>query len=350
MYIDCHTHCRDEKWENKETISRALRVAEDSGLSGIFDMPNVPDPVISRKRVVDRLELAAYVRSRVFYGVYVGLTADKDQIRGAVGAYKEFFPRSSESTGGVIGLKMFAGKSVGDLTISNPEEQQEVYYELTKLGYRGVLAVHCEKETEMMNGLYDPRNPISHCSARPPRSEVESVKDQIRFAREARYNGGLHILHVSVPESVDLILDAKKDLRISCGVTPHHLLLDERIMLGSNGVFFKVNPPLRDSGKKNKLLSYFKKGYLDVLESDHAPHTLKDKLEKQMSGICNLASWPDFVEILKIRGVSQELLDRVAYENINSIFGTQIPKLNMLVQRGKDLGNYVFDPYKSLKA
>lgn len=85
------------------------------------------------------------------------------------------------------------------------------------------------------------------------------------------------------------------------------------------------------------------------MESDHAPHTKEDKLEKQMSGIPNLASWPDFIEILKTRGVSQELLDRVAYENVNSIFGTQIPRLNMPVQRGKHLWDYAFDPYESLK-
>lgn len=204
MYIDCHTHCRDEKASYKETIEHALRVAEDSGLSGIFDMPNIPNPIISRKRVLDRLNLAQEANSPIFFGIYVGVTPNINQIREAVECHKKFFPKPEDKLG-VMGLKMFAGKSVDDLTVINEENQREVYDTLAELDYKGVLAVHCEKESEMQPGYWKPELPITHSHARPKKAEIESIRDQIAFAIDADYEGKLHIVHVSCPESVDLV-------------------------------------------------------------------------------------------------------------------------------------------------
>ncbi len=351
MYIDCHTHCRDEKVSYKETIGHALRVAEDSGLSGIFDMPNIPNPITTRKRVLDRIELAKAANSKIFFGVYIGLTSNQEQIKEAVETCREFFPKPEDKIG-VIGLKMFAGKSVDDLTVSNSEEQQEVYNQLTKLNYQGVLDVHCEKESEMHPELWNPLNPITHCYTRPEKAETSSIKDQIRFARETEYQGHLHIVHVSTPFSVVLVDNAKRDLRISCGVTPHHLLLGNTTMINENGIFYKMNPPLRNPETKKRLFEDFLRGKIDILESDHAPHTLEEKTTEEkgfLSGIPNLASWPDFISLLMAGGISQELLNQTAYKNINRIFGTQIPRLNLPIKKGKHLDKYVFDPYESLK-
>jgi len=350
MYIDCHTHCRDETAKYKgETIAHALKVAEDSGLSGIFDMPNIPNPVTSRKRVLERIALAKEADSQVFFGIYVGLTPNLEQVREAVECYREFFPKPRDKYG-VIGLKMFAGKSVDDLTVSAPEEQFEVYQELSELDYKGVLAVHCEKESLMVD-YFDPENPITHCFSRPIVAEESSIADQITFAIDANYQGHLHIVHVSAADSVDKVRRAKKrGLRISCGVTPHHLLLDDIIMETPRGICFKMNPPLRSSNTRDSLLNCFLNGEIDILESDHAPHSEDDKTKKYMSGIPNLASWPDFIELLKQRGASQGLLDRTAYSNINEIFGTSIKRLNLPVKKGAHLSEYLFDPYSSLKS
>lgn len=349
MYIDDHVHCRDEEQSDKETIAHALEVAEHSGLSAIFDMPNTQNPVTNRKRVIERMELAKRANSPVFFGVHIGITEEDSQIEEAVKTYNEFFPRTSEYSTGVIGLKMFAGKS-GDLTIAEQDKQLEVYEALADLNYEGVLVVHCEKESEMREYLWNPLNPISHCDDRPEKSEIESVRDQIKFAGTSGYEGHLHIPHISVPESVDLVQEAKlKGLRISCGATPHHLLLDNRVMDNENGIFCKVNPPLRKPETRERLFRYFKDGKIDTLESDHAPHTMKDKLKKHMSGIPGLASWPDFITLLKSNGVSQEFLDKVAFENVNRIFGTQIKRLDLPVEQGKHLGDYVFDAYVGLK-
>ena len=83
----------------------------------------------------------------------------------------------------------------------------------------------------------------------------------------------------------------------------------------------------------------------DVLETDHAPHTLEDKTERYMSGIPGLASWPDFVSILERWVRHREVLHAVSFDNINKIYGLNIPKLNLPVQRGKHLNEYCLDAY-----
>lgn len=351
MYIDCHAHLRDFNEAHKETIEHALRVAEDSGLSGIFDMSgaNGNPPGINRETIEARLNRARACNSRVFYGTYIGITTDPVQIVEAVALQREFFPKLGDRVG-VIGLKMFAGKSVGPLSVVEEDKQRLVYKTLAKLRYTGVLAVHCEKEDLMRFDLWNPQNPISHSFARPEASEEMSVYDQIEFANDSGYDGKLHICHVSTPTSVDLVSCAKKGgMKISCGVAPHHLLLDRNIMAGENGIFYKVNPPLRSERTRKELFQQFLDGRVDILETDHAPHTLQEKTEKAMSGIPGLASWPDFIKLLKGRGASPYTINDMAYTNVNRIFGTNITEVNELVKPGAHTEEYVFDAYAKLK-
>lgn len=346
MYIDIHTHCRDFEENYKERIEHALGVAKDSGLSAIFDMPNTKPPTTNRKKVLERLAIAKNADSPVFYGLYVGVTSDPNQIKEAVELHKEFFPKKSSDMVGVIGLKMFAGKSVGNLEIINPEVQLRVYEELTKNNYQGVLSVHCEKESEMIPDLWNPKKPITHSWARPEKAEIESIKDQIKFAIETNYGkiGKLHIPHISAVGGVNLVNSAKKIINISCGATPHHLLLNTNMYKTEKGLFYKVNPPLRFPPTQEGLLEKFKNEEIDILETDHAPHTLKEKLENYMSGIPQLPSWPIFLNILKEKGVAEELIEKVAFENPNKIFGTKIQKINYPLK--SRVGEYTFQPFK----
>ena len=349
MFIDCHVHCRDFEQSHKETIAHALKVAKDSGMSAIFDMPNTNPAVITRKEVVERFTLAKAANSPVFYGLYIGLTSDPEQIKEAVETYNEFFPKNYGDDYGVIGLKMFAGKSVGNLNISNSEEQLEIYKQLVKNNFSGVLVVHCEKESEMNPELWDPSRPETHGEARREEAEITSVKDQINFALQTGYaslgsKGKLHIAHISVPQAVELVTPNKNHLNISCGATPHHLLLNDNLMKEKKGILYKANPPLRKQNSQELLLKQFKKGMIDVLESDHAPHTRKEKIDEYMSGIPGLASWPIFIEALKKEGVSESLMNKVTFENVNKIFETQIKKINFPSK--SHVEDYAFNPYK----
>ena len=209
--------------------------------------------------------------------------------------WRELFPK-------VVGLKMFAGHSVGDLGIIKEDEQRLVYQTLAEEGYTGVLAVHCEKESLLRPNLWNSLNPRSHSYARPNESEVESVRDQIDFAIESQFKGILHIAHISVPESVRLVDIARQEnnIRVSCGLTPHHCLLSyEFIRESKDGLIYKVNPPLRDKGASEVMLEYLLSGEIDFIETDHAPHTLEEKTSgKYMSGFPGLPYYPHFIKFL----------------------------------------------------
>ncbi|MFH1838629.1 MAG: dihydroorotase [Candidatus Kuenenbacteria bacterium] len=340
--IDPHVHCRDWTQNHKETISHALSVAEKAGLSGIFDMPNTNPLIISREFVKKRLDDAKKTKSPVFYGLYVGITSNPFQIKEAVMIWKEFFPK-------VVGLKMFAGHSVGNLGIISENEQKLVYQILSNEDYKGVLVVHCEKESFLKPDLWDPLNPVSHSYARPIEAEVESIRDQIKFAKNYQFKGTLHIAHISVPKSVELVDNARKrkKIKISCGLTPHHCSLDyESIPKSSEGLLYKVNPPLRDKKSVKKMLKLLKQGKIDWIETDHAPHTLKEKLEKPyMSGFPGLPYYPCFINFLKKQSFSDMQIKNLTYNNICNIFGFNFPKLKISFDLGLNT-EYEVDVYK----
>lgn len=321
--IDPHVHCRDWAQSHKETIAHALSVAERIGLSGIFDMPNTSPPVNSRELIEKRLADAYKKNSPVFYGIYAGLSSNPNQIREVVNTWRELFPK-------VVGLKMFAGHSVGNLGIIKEDEQRLVYQTLSNEGYDGVLVVHCEKEALLKPSLWNPLNPKSHSYARPNEVEVESVRNQIDFATEFKFKGTLHIAHISVPKSVDLVDRTRQEgsIRISCGLTPHHCLLSYDLVPESNeGLIYKVNPPLRDETSSKGMFELLRQGKINWIETDHAPHNLKEKLDEPfMSGFPGLPFYPHFLDFLRENGFSEEQVRNLTHKNISDTFGINLPE------------------------
>lgn len=207
--IDPHVHLRDWNQSGKETLRHGLAVAWRAGLDGVFEMPNTDPPLTTRESIMRRIADAdaalASLRVPLFHGLYAGLTASPAQIEEAVTAWRTLFPR-------VVGLKMFAGHSTGEMGIVERESQALVYQTLAKLGYTGVLAVHCEKQLLLRPADWDPGRPASHGRARPPAAEVASVNDQRELALEAGFAGTLHVCHISTPWSLD-VLRARHGLR-----------------------------------------------------------------------------------------------------------------------------------------
>ncbi|MEK6894916.1 MAG: dihydroorotase [Nanoarchaeota archaeon] len=309
MYIDIHVHDRDFTQSHKETVSHALEVARDSGLDAILVMPNTSPAITTEEQVKARLQLRKDAKvPEVFYGIYIGATSNPEQLKRAVELYKKY-PE-------VIGMKLYAGESVGDLAVINPTEQLRVFETLSNEGYNGILAIHAEKEENMHKEIWNALVPISHCIARPARAETESIKDIIYFAKATNYKGPIHIAHISTHEGVMLVNQAKKEgLDFSSSVCPHHLFYDLRKMLKPNGIAFKVNPPLRSEEEPNLLLEDLREGRIDCIETDHAPHSKKEKLEHPfMSGIVSLWAWPLFERYLQIKGFSEKRISGATYE------------------------------------
>ncbi|MDO8444246.1 MAG: dihydroorotase [bacterium] len=285
----------------------------------IFDMPNTHRPVIDERRVMERLALVP-VGWEDRYWLYVGVTGDRDQLVEAVRCYNTI-PQ-------VIGLKMFAGKSVGDLSVTEATDQQYVYRTLTDLRFRGVLAVHCEKESLLRPNRWRATVPASHCSARPTKAEAESVKDQIRFALDAEFQGRLHICHVSSPKSIMAIEEGRHlGLRVTCGVTPHHLMWDRSTMVGEVGRLRKMNPPLRGKEDVTALRDMVRIGLANWFETDHAPHTQEEKLgEPYMSGYPSLELYDEFVAqfLPQVVGLTSERIQAMTDGNIVEAFADKL--------------------------
>ncbi len=319
--IDSHVHLRDGLLSDKETIAHALVLACPAGFTAFFDMPNTNPPLTNAEAVLERFALAEKSIKQAglsaFYGVYGGLTSDVSQIEKMVLFYKKYFPK-------IVGFKMFAGHSTGNMGIVEKEDQRKVYAALKKFDYRGILAIHCEKESLMNNSIFDIENPITHSLARPPVAETESIKDQIELMQSEGFKGHLHVCHISTKEGIRLVAEAKKSgISISCGATAHHALLNIDSYKKS-GIFVKMNPPLREKEEQEAVFNALISGGIDWIESDHAPHTYEDK-KKGASGIPGFAGSLILLKELRKAGCSEKRLDELCGKAVNRIFKLDLP-------------------------
>ncbi|MBW2992488.1 amidohydrolase family protein [Candidatus Woesearchaeota archaeon] len=312
MRIDPHVHFRDQEQNYKETIAHGLQTAKEQGVDLIFDMPNTFNPVLTEKDVNARLKLVPK-KEKSRYFTYIGATSNEKQLKQAINIVNKKKK--------VIGIKLFAGKSVGNLEITDEQEQKKVYQILAENNYKGVLAVHCEKESYIKD-IFNPNNPITHSFSRPNIAEIESIKDQIAFAKQSNFKGILHICHVSCKESVKLIDNARKHIRITCAITPHHLHWDNSKLKGPHGLLYKMNPPLRSKEDVKALQIYLKQGKIDWIETDHAPHTIGEKLHKGYpSGYPSLYLYKKCVEeFLPSLGLTEKQINDLTFSNIVKAF------------------------------
>jgi len=307
--IDPHVHLRDWNLHEKDTLYHGLKTAAAAGFSHVFDMPNTDPPLTSADAVKRRLAegeavsrcIAEETGAIINYHLYGGLTADERQVGEMVRIYLHWRPA-------VAGFKLFAGHSTGNMGIIDPLERLKIFRRLSGEGYCGVAAVHCEKEELLRPDLYDPRDVRTHSAARPPAAETASVAEQLRLAAEAGFSGTLHICHISTLLSLELIEAArgKVPFRITCGITPHHALLDTSLAALPDNLL-KVNPPLRDPLNRRKMFAALLEGRIDWIESDHAPHTLQQKRDGA-SGIPGFAGYLLLVRELERHGADPQLL------------------------------------------
>lgn len=313
--IDPHVHLRDWAQKEKETVAHGLKVAKMAGIERVFDMPNTNPPLVERETILDRLALGTGEarKLKMSYSVYAGLTKDPEQIKAMVLLHSELFPL-------VVALKMFLSHSTGNMGIVDYEEQRNVIRTLSEADYKGVLAVHAEKESLNNMKLEDPDDYSSHSSARPRESEIESVRDIIRLVKEEKFHGHLHICHISTKDAVLEVMKAKEEgLSISMGATPHHALLTlDDARDGKRGL--KMNPPLRSEEDRAFIYESLKNGTIDNVESDHAPHTLEDK-EKGASGIPCFSGMLLLYHKLKEDGVDKERLLDLFGRNVIKTYG-----------------------------
>lgn len=328
--IDPHVHFRDWGQRDEETVLHGLRMAAKAGFHQVFDMPNTAPAITGRTMTLKRMELgrgasrlvSEETGRKISYRFYVGIAADPAQIAMACSLWREFFPS-------VAGLKMFASQSTGDMGICACDDQRMVYRELARNGYRGVLAVHCEKQslfTELPGMSYQAvperdfpgasRDAV-HSLRRPPESETESIKDQIAFAGEQGFKGSLHVCHISTGESIDVVKSAKAGgFSITCGATGHHCLYSM-----NRPEYLKMNPPLRPEDDRKAVLQGLSDGSVDWLESDHAPHS-RAQIEAGAFGIPGFGNSLRVLALLKGK-IPAERLEEISGRRVAEAFGLE---------------------------
>lgn len=262
--IDAHVHLRDQLLAHEEDFSTGTAAAVAGGVTTILDMPN-NNPVT---KDLGSLERRMHIAQR--------------SIVGNVGFYSAFPESIGEifeiAKGGALAFKLYLNTQVGGIDVEDDAALLGAFNEVGKLGIP--VAVHSE-DAAMVKALAEKEQMLGHndvgayLRAHGPEVEVEAVKRVLRIARKS--NVQVHFCHVSSERGVLLINRAREsNMKVSCEVTPHHLFLTSED-LQRQGTVMLTNPPFRGQEIVQKLLAGVCKGGIDIVATDHAPHSIGDK-------------------------------------------------------------------------
>jgi dihydroorotase len=256
--IDTQVHFREPGNEHKEDLASGSLAAVLGGVTAVFEMPNTAPPTTTRAAIEDKL---ARAKGRMWcdHAFYAGATPQN------IGALAEL-----ERMPGVCGIKAFLGSSTGTLLLSRPDD----ILAALKAGRRRV-AVHSEDEDRMIQRkhLAERGKPQTHPVWRDAESARLSTERVLGLARAAGRR--LHVLHVTTGDEIPL-LAAAKDLA-TAETTPQHLTLSAPECYERLGTYAQMNPPIRDESHRAALWDAVRQGVIDVIGSDHAPHTREEK-------------------------------------------------------------------------
>lgn len=305
--IDAHVHLRQPGFEEKETIRTGTLAAARGGFTTVMPMPNLrPAPDTSEimadyKKLLDR---ESVVRTAPYACITKGQQGKS--LVDMKGLLKE-------------GAWAFSDDGVG---VQDSEMMERAMEEAAALG--AVIAAHTE-DNRLKNGGYVHDGPFARSKGWkgiPSACEYAQIERDLQLVRKTGCH--YHVCHVSAKESVALIREAKKEgLPVTAEVTPHHLLLcDEDV----KGPMEKMNPPLRSASDRQALVEGLSDGTLDIIATDHAPHTAQEKsrgLEQAPFGIVGLeTAFPLLYTKLVKQGVlSLEALAKAMTEKPAAIFG-----------------------------
>jgi dihydroorotase len=257
--IDTQVHFREPGLIHKEDLATGTRAAVLGGVTSVFEMPNTVPPTTTAEALDDKLHRARG-RASCDYAFYVGATGENADDLAAL-----------EDTPGCAGVKIFMGSSTGSLLV--PDDA----------GVRAVLratkrrvAVHAEDEERLRDrkAVYaEPGRPESHPVWRDPETALRATRRLLSLATECRRL--VHVLHVTTAEEME-ILAAYRDVA-SVEVTPQHLTLEAPDCYRHLGTLAQMNPPIRDGRHREALWRAVAEGVVDVIGSDHAPHTRDEK-------------------------------------------------------------------------
>jgi dihydroorotase len=256
--IDSQVHFREPGLDHKEDLETGSRAAVMGGVTSVFEMPNTNPLTTTPETLADKISRATD-RMHCDFGFWVGGTHENAK------DIPEF-----EQLPGAVGIKVFMGSSTGSLLVEDDEGVSQI---LSRTRRRA--AFHSEDEA-MLRERKDLRiegDPRSHPDWRSPEVALKCTQRLVRIAHET--GARIHVLHISTKEEIDFLADHKDVATVEA--TPHHLTLTAPDAYERLGTLAQMNPPVRDASHKEGIWRGIALGIVDVLGSDHAPHTLEEK-------------------------------------------------------------------------
>jgi dihydroorotase len=256
--IDTQVHFREPGLEHKEDLETGSRAAVMGGVTAVFEMPNTKPLTTSAEALADKVRRA---RNRMLcdFAFYVGGTRENISDIPAL-----------EKLEGVPGIKVFMGSSTGDLLVEDEASLSRIIERISRRA-----AFHAEDEARLKARMHLRRvgDTTSHPVWRDEEAALIATQRLVRLAEQHRKR--VHELHVSTAEEMAFLAQHKHYASVE--VTPHHLTLVAPDCYQRLGTYAQMNPPVRDERHRRAIWAALSGGVVDVLGSDHAPHTREEK-------------------------------------------------------------------------
>ena len=256
--IDTQVHFREPGHEHKEDLAHGSRAAVAGGVATVFEMPNTDPATVTAEALADKL-----ARGR-------GMWCDHAFFVGA-GDGEAALLAELERLPGCCGVKVFMGSSTGSLLVADDASLAAVL----AAGRRRV-AIHAEDEPRLIERRHLAEaagHQRAHPLWRDEQTALKATRRVVALAREA--NRPIHVLHVTTAEEIAFLATARDIATVE--LLPAHLTLEAPDCYERLGAFAQVNPPIREARHRTALWSAIAEGVVDVLGSDHAPHTKEEK-------------------------------------------------------------------------
>ena len=256
--IDTQVHFREPGLTHTEDLESGSRSAVMGGVTGVFEMPNTDPLTVSAEALAEKVKRGHH-RMHCDFAFFVGATVDNTK----------HLPEL-ERLPGCAGIKVFMGSSTGSLLVADDAGLRAV---LQKIRRRASFHAEDEPRLNERKNLRVEGDPRSHPVWR---DEIAALKATQRLVTIAHETGArVHVLHISTAQEMEY-LGGHKDVA-SVETTPHHLTLEAPGCYERLGTRAQMNPPVRDGANRNGIWTGLTNGVVDVLGSDHAPHTREEK-------------------------------------------------------------------------
>ena len=322
--IDVHVHFRVPGGEHKEDWDHGTQAAYAGGVTYVCDMPNntpavtTPGEIRGKETLIEQTAPHA-----ISHGLYIGAT--ENNLEDIIAA---------DQQGLICGGKVYFGTSTGNLVMNNLAALKA----LMEANFSVPIVIHAEDDAviERSRAAYEAAHGTitdiaAHSEIRSRDAAVSALTTILQLVKETAATN-VHITHISTAQEVELIRKAKQDgLQITCDVTPHHLMFTVADY-ETHGTRVRCNPPIREQADVDVLWEGLGDGTIDMVASDHAPHTQAEKTATEYDAIPSGVPGVQMLLPVLIDGV---LNDKLSWERLVAVTSTNPSKRFQIPVRGE---------------